>query len=100
MFIKLYDQIHNSMGQQLQYQEEYGNPHDMYAVSVIHNDHILGHLPRNISTLCLMFIRSGGNIVSVVNGARRYLADLEQGGLEIHCRLIFRGITNKNIEKV
>ena len=47
-----------------------------------------------------MFLRSGGTILSVVNGARRYSADLEQGGLEIPCRLIFRGITNESIEKV
>ena len=65
------------MGERLQCQEEYGNPHDMYAVSVICNDHIVGHLPCNISTPCHMFLRSGGTIVSVVNGARRYSADLE-----------------------
>ena len=42
------------MGERLQFQEEYGNLHDMYAVSVIRNDvivgEIVGHLPRNIST--------------------------------------------------
>ena len=64
------------MGERLQCQEEYGNPHDMYAVSVICDDVIVGHLTHNISTPCHMFIRSGGTIVSVVNGARRYSADL------------------------
>jgi len=90
------------MGERLQCQEEYGNPHDMYAVSVISNNHIIvGHFLRNISTPCHMFLCSGGTIVvSVVNVARRYSADLEQGGLEIPCRLIFRGITNESIEKV
>ena len=88
------------MGEQLQCQEEYGNPHDMYAVSVIRDDVIVGHLPRNISTPCHMFIHSGGTIVSVVNGARCYSVDLEQGGLEILCSLIFRGLTNESIEKV
>ena len=44
-----------------------------------------------------MFIHPGGTIVSVVNGARRYS---EQGGLEIPCSLIFRGLTNESIEKV
>ena len=88
------------MGEQLQCQEEYGYPHDMYAVSVIRDNVIVIHLPRNISTPCHMFLRSGGTIVLVVNGARRYSADLEQGGLEIPCSLIFRGITNKSIEKI
>ena len=36
------------------FQEEYGNLHDMYAVSVIRDDvivgEIVGDLPRNIST--------------------------------------------------
>jgi len=41
------------IGEQLECQEEYGNAHDMYAVSVIHEDAIVGHLPRNISTPCL-----------------------------------------------
>ena len=88
------------MGERLQCQEEYGNPHDMYAVSVIRDDFIVGHLPRNISTPCHMFLHFGGTIESVVNGARRYSADLEQGGLEIPCSLIFRGTTNESIEKV
>jgi len=68
-------------GERLQCQEEYGNPHDMYAVSVIRDDHNVGHLLCNISTPYHMFLHSGGAIVSVVNGARRYSADLEQGGL-------------------
>ena len=62
----------------LQCQEEYGSPHNMYAVSMIRDDVIVGHLPCNISTLCHMFLCSGGTIVSVVNRARRYSADLEQ----------------------
>jgi len=96
MFIKLYGQIHiwvNGCSARK-------NMATLYAVSVIRDDHIVGHLTHNISTPCHMLLRSGGTIVSVVNGARRYSADLEQGGLEIPCRLIFRGITNESIEKV
>jgi len=65
------------MGEQLQCWEEYGNTHDMYAISVIHKDSeahfdkaTIGHLPQNISTPCHVFLRSGSTIVSVVNGAR------------------------------
>jgi len=62
----------------------------MYAVSMIREDAIVCHLPRNISTPCHAFIRSAGIIISVVNRARRYSVDLEQGGLEIPCCLIFK----------
>ena len=72
----------------------------MYAVSVIREDAIIGHLPRNISTPCLVFLRSGGSIVSIMNEVRRYSADLQQGGLEIPCCLIFRGTTTESIEKI
>ena len=68
-------------GEQLQCQEKYGNPQDIYAISVICNDQTVGHLPHNISTPCHIFLHSGGTIVSVVNGARRYSADLEQDSL-------------------
>ena len=36
----------------------------MPPVSVIRDDVIVGHLPRNISTPCHMFLRFGGTIVS------------------------------------
>ena len=90
MFIKPYGRIHIWMNG--------CSARSMYAVSVIRDDVIVGHLPRNISTPCHMFLRFGGTIESVVNGARRYSADLEQGGLEIPCSLIFRGTTNESIE--
>ena len=49
----------------------------------------VGHIPRIISALCFVFIRRGGTIKCIVNGSRRYSADLIQGGLEIPCLLIF-----------
>ena len=36
---------------------EPGNPRDQYAVAVCKaGDEIVGHLPRNISTMCSIFI--------------------------------------------
>ena len=54
-------------------------------------DTVVGHLPRNISTPCHLFLRKGGIKSCVVNGARRYSIDLVQGGLEVPCHLVFQG---------
>ena len=78
---------------------EHGNIHDIYAVAVTREDIAVGHLPRNISTPCHLFLRKGGNISCVVNGVRRFSADLVQGGLEVPCRLVFQGST-RDIDKI
>ena len=74
------------VGEELQCKMEHGNIHDMYAVAVTRENIVVGHLPRNISTPChsLFLSRKGGtNISCVVNGARRFSADLVQGGLSL-----------------
>ena len=38
---------------------------------------------KPISTPCHLFLRKGGIILCIVNGDRRYSADLIQGGLEV-----------------
>ena len=50
---------------------------------------IVGHIPFEISSICSIFIRRGRSIVSNITGSRRYSSDLEQGGLEIPCTLVF-----------
>ena len=84
-----------NIGEQLNCKMEHGNIHDMYAVAVTRDqeDIVVGHLPRNISTPCHLFLRKGGNVLCVVNGARQFLVDLVQGGLEVPCRLVFQGST-------
>ena len=52
-------------------------------MAVTREDIVVGRLPRNISTPCHLFLRKGGNISCVVNGARGFSADLVQGGLEV-----------------
>ena len=45
---------------------EYGNVHDIYAVAVTRGeDIVVGHLPRNISTPCHLFLRKVGIISPV-----------------------------------
>ena len=90
-----------NIGEQLHRKMEHGNIHDMYAVAVTRDgeDIVIGHLPRNISTPCHLFLRKGGNISCVVNGARQFSTDLVQGGLEVPCRLVFQGST-RDIDKI
>ena len=72
-------------------EREAGNVHDPYAVSVEKGDAIVGHLPRQISAMCSLFICLNGSIFCEVTGQRRFSRDLPQGGLEIPCRLTFTG---------
>ena len=59
----------------------------------------VGHVPRKISAICLLFIHRGGTINSRVDGHRRYSADLPQGGLEIPCILTFVANNHKEGER-
>ena len=76
------------------FQREIRNHHDTYAVAITGN--ITGvdgttvrHVSKKISAICSIFIRCGGTINCVVNGAHRFSANLPQGGLEIPCILNF-----------
>ena len=55
---------------------------DMLAVCKA-GDEIVRHLPRNISTMCSIFIRRGEIIYCTVSGRRQYSRDLLQCGMEI-----------------
>ena len=63
-------------------------------MAVVKDGVIIGHLPRKISKICSLFLR-GGTISCIVSGGRRYSADLPQGGLEIPCKLLFKGKAKK-----
>ena len=71
--------------------QESSNPRDRYAVSVLKDGQIVGHLPRKISRLCSLFIGRDGTITATVTGEKRRSTDLPQGGIEIPCRLNFSG---------
>ena len=55
-------------------------------------DKIVGYVPRNISTICSLYIRRGGTIRCVINGRQRHSSDLPQGGIEIPCVLHFMAV--------
>ena len=100
----VYKEIWTSfIGEELSCQREDGNIHDMYAVAVIKELHwretVVGHLPRQISTVCHLFLRKGDVIVCHVTNCRQYSADLPQGGLEVPCKLIFSTKDKKLLDK-
>ena len=75
------------------------NSVDRYAVCVKKDDDIIGHLPKKMSRICLLFLHRGGSINCIVTGRRRYSSDLGQGELEILCSLLFRG-KQKEVQKL
>ena len=73
--------------------QEPHNPEDRYAVSVIKNDTVVGHIPRELSKMCWYFLQRGGEILCTITGSRRR-SNLMEGGLEIPCIYTFRGKKN------
>ena len=63
------------------------------------NGSIVGHIPQNISIVCVIFLQQGGFILCQVIGDWQYSRDLPQGGLEIPCILTFSG-EGKSVTKV
>ena len=87
------------IGEELKCIREPANMVDRYAVAVMKDETIIGHLPRKISRIASLFICRGGKIMCRVTGRRRRSSDLIQGGLEVPCQLIFRS-KKKELEKI
>ena len=46
------------------------NIHDKYAIKVLKDNTVVGHVPRELSRYCCLILNSGGQMESVVTGAR------------------------------
>ena len=79
------------VGTELPCKREDANRIDPFAVAIVQGAIVVGHVPKKISSVCLLFLRRGGSIVCRVTGSRRYSEDLMQGGFEIPCVLRFEG---------
>ena len=77
-----------AIGEKLQADQELDNEVDKFAVKVVKNNKIVGHLPREYSQILWYFIARGGKICVDVTGRRRHCKQL-CGGMEIPCRLVF-----------
>jgi hypothetical protein len=81
------------LGQHLKADRERGNAEDRFAIAVRENGDdkpVIGHLPRELSKVLWYFLIHGGVVECEVTG-RRQRSPLEQGGLEIPCRVTLRG---------
>ena len=80
--------------------KEEGNVHDPYCVAVNDQHEVtVGHVPREISTVCSLFLDHQGTISCEIIGWQKYSEVLPQGGLEIPCKLCFTGPA-KYVDKV
>ena len=78
-----------TLGEVLTCGRETDNCHDRFAVSVLKGTDTVGHVPKKMSSICSLFLWRSGTIMCEVTGGRQYSADLEQGGLEVPCKLSF-----------
>ena len=54
----MYEDLWNAIsGETLTYIREQGNRNDVFAVAVQSDDNIVGLIPRQISCICMLFIR-------------------------------------------
>ena len=68
------------IGEILQLREESRNKHDPYAVAVVKDDDIVGHVPCEFSRVFSFFLKHDGNIHAKVTGHRKLGC-----GLEVPC---------------
>ena len=78
----------STVGEELNCQRERDNFKYLFAIAVMKESLIVGHMPK-ISSICSVFLRSSSTITCKVTGNRQYSADLDQGGLEVPCKLSF-----------
>ena len=50
----------------------------------------MGNLPKLLSKLTHFFVKHAGKIRFGITGSKRHSSDVEQGGLEIPAKIIFR----------
>ena len=66
------------IGEELECVREQSNAVDRYAVAVLKDNTIVGHLPKSSPRIYSLFLRRGGVIWCHVEGRRKY-SDLPQG---------------------
>ena len=73
----LYQSIWTAVvGESLVCEKEPLNSSDRYAVAVLKDDVVVGHLLRHLSRVLSLFLLRNGTIDCIVTGGRRYSADL------------------------
>ena len=88
------------IGEELVCQREVGKIYDLHTVAILCGGDVVGHVPHTISTPCNVFIRKGGMITCITSGQRQYSLDLEQGGLDVPCKMQFQADNQTTIDKL
>ena len=78
------------IGEKLTTRRDRLNEHDRFVIAVMKGKLTVGHVSREISKLCCLFMKKGGSLTCTVTGPRRR-SPIEAGGLEIPCSLNFEG---------
>ena len=55
------------------------NRNNVFTVAVQSNGNIVGHIPWQISCICMLFILRGGVLNCLITSSRQYSRDLPQG---------------------
>ena len=75
------DILITSVGEELPCQRENGNPVDPFAVAVVKSEVTIGHMPRQITSVCSLFLHRNGAMTVCTTERRRFSADWPQGVL-------------------
>ena len=67
---------------------ELDNVHDKYAVKVLKNQAVVGHVPREISRYCSFVLNSGGTMDAAVTVTRE---NRRENGMEVPCKYKLKG---------
>ena len=85
-------------GEILEIENDYGNVHDPFALSLNAQSNrrrlamydIVGHIPREISRFCYYFLNYGGSLQARVRDTHHRRSPIPKGGLEIPILLIIK----------
>ena len=83
------------IGEECNCECEFDNRHNPFAVAIMKDSQVVGHIPCTISCTCTLFIRHGSSILATVPGARRHCTyrRLDKGGVELPCIYRFTGLS-------
>ncbi len=59
------------MGEELTVRIDDNNEHDQYAVDVVKDDVVVGHVPQEVTRVSYYFIRHGGQMKCQITGRRK-----------------------------
>ena len=71
-------------------EKEAGNHHDRFAVAVLKDDRIVGHIPREVSKTAWYFLEHGGEIRCEITSRQRR-SEVAGKDLEVPCTYTFEG---------